>query len=87
METQVWKVTINLRKKGEPYVTVAARGVDGTVIRSGGPITDKKSAAVVVEEAFEAFKSYDPALHQRAHDLAVAAAKSQQDRQEGSEEK
>lgn len=51
---------------------------DGRIVVSYGDATGKEALAESIKKAFENAEAFEPAEHERANDLAVSAARSQQ---------
>lgn len=83
MADDVFQIKVNLRRSTGTELAVASRSADGTIIRSNGLFNDRQAVRALVESHFEAVKKYDPQMHERVHQLAVEAARSQMGTQEG----
>jgi len=82
MADSLYQIKINLRRSSKPEFAVTSRTSNGTLIRSNGLYSGKQNLVALVEGHFEAVNLYDPTAHQRVHDMAVEAAKSQVGTQE-----
>jgi len=87
MNADVWKITINLRKKGNPVVTVAGRGPMGNTLRTGGLVTQDRPVALVVGQAFETFDEFDEVAMEAVRRQANKEALSQRAEQAQKEPK
>jgi len=82
MQTDVWKISVNLRKKSGPVVTVAGRGHLGNTLRTGGLANGPDEVRRVVMQAFEQFEEFDEVEYENAMRLSATAQNSQLDEQE-----
>jgi len=87
MKPDVYKISINLRKKDRPVVTVAGRGPLGNILRTGGLVPDRESLKRTVEQAFEEFDEFDEFEYARVTQLAEQAMDGQAGEQAHKEEK
>lgn len=77
MEVFPYKVEIRLSKAGNHRVAVTCRHSSGSILRGTGLAADRKALSELVEGTFSSLVQYDPAEHDKAHQLATEAAKSQ----------
>lgn len=77
MEVFPYKVEIRLSKTGDHRVAVTCRHPSGSILRGIGLAADRKALADLVEGTFTSLVQYDPAEHDRTHQLATESAKSQ----------
>jgi hypothetical protein len=78
MAEQVYKISIVLRPSGEKTCTIATRTDGGRILRSGGSFTSPAGLAQVVREHREDVDGYVFTMMDRAHELAMNAARAQE---------
>lgn len=77
MNADVWKISISLRKKSGPVVTVAGRGPLGNTLRASGFAPNKTAIRKVVARAFEGFDEFDEFEMERVRGMASGAVDSE----------
>lgn len=77
MESNRYRITIRLNSSVGKVVSLESRQPDGSLVSSSVVLEKGMDVKEEVVSLMEGARRYDPSAHRRAHDLALAAARSQ----------
>lgn len=82
MKTDVWKISINLRRKGTQVVSVAGRGPTGCTIRTAGIANSSEDLQKFIAGAFDSFDKFSEEEADNSKKLAYLQSVAQRAEQE-----